>query len=139
MASKTYSGNCLCGEIAFSIEGEPFHFVICHCSNCKQSGGGAFQANGFFKPQQVNLTKGRDVVKDYVDANTKSGKSITRSFCPNCGTSLFITPTASGIAIVHVANIKGSENWVPKKESFAESRCSWIKEIELLSKKQSKL
>ncbi|KAG2011323.1 DUF636 domain-containing protein [Coprinopsis cinerea AmutBmut pab1-1] len=139
METKTYDGNCLCGGVAWQIQGEPFTYVICHCVNCKKSGGGPFQANAFFKPQNVNVIKGKDLVKDYVDGDTKSGNAITRSFCSNCGSSLFISPAAGGITIVHSANIKGSEAWVPRKEFFGHDKCNWLGEIKFQPKKVAKL
>lgn len=35
-------GGCLCKKIRYTIVGEPRRFVLCHCSNCKRSGGSAF-------------------------------------------------------------------------------------------------
>ena len=45
----SYRGKCLCGTVTYDLASEPFHFVICHCLNCKQSAGSAFMANAFFK------------------------------------------------------------------------------------------
>ncbi|RXW17087.1 hypothetical protein EST38_g8760 [Candolleomyces aberdarensis] len=134
----SYQGECLCGAVAFELQGEPFHYVICHCKNCKQAGGGAFMANAFFKPQHVTVTKGKDSVKTYSDNKTKSGNAISRSFCSNCGSSLFIGPAAGNITIVQASNVNGSENWVPKKEFFAECKWEWVKEI-AFQPKRSKL
>ncbi|KAH6916321.1 DUF636 domain-containing protein [Coprinopsis sp. MPI-PUGE-AT-0042] len=131
----SYEGNCLCGQVTFECKGDPFTFVICHCRNCKQSGGGPFQANAFYKRKNVSVLTGRELVKRYVDGNTKSGKALTRSFCSNCGSSLFLAPDGGDITIAHVANIKGSEKWIPKKEFFGQDRCAWIQGITFEPKK----
>lgn len=46
-----YQGSCLCEAVNFELTGEPFRYAICHCYNCKVSGGGGFMANAFFKSQ----------------------------------------------------------------------------------------
>ncbi|KAJ7579593.1 hypothetical protein C8J56DRAFT_796308, partial [Mycena floridula] len=67
----------------FKPTGEPFHFFVYHCSNCKQASGSSFMANVMFKESRS--------LKTYKDADTQSGGStLMRSFCPNCGSSLFI-------------------------------------------------
>ncbi|KAF5332290.1 hypothetical protein D9611_008185 [Ephemerocybe angulata] len=134
-----YHGNCLCGAVAFEIEGEPFHFAICHCQNCKQASGGAFMVNSFFKPSQVKISKGGENLTTYKDGATKSGNAIKRSFCSVCGSNLFIEPVAGNITIVQAANVKGSENWVPKKEFFGEGKWKWVKELEFRPKNKAKL
>ncbi|KAJ2924714.1 hypothetical protein H1R20_g12374, partial [Candolleomyces eurysporus] len=130
-----YQGECLCGAVAFELQGEPFLYVICHCKNCKQAGGGAFMANAFFEPQYVTVTKGKDSVKTYSDNKTKSGNAVFRSFCSNCGSPLFIGPAAGNITVVQASNVNGSENWVPKKEFFAECKWGWVKELTFQPKK----
>ena len=42
-------GSCLCRQVRFTMAGDPFHHIICHCSNCKKASGSAFMANIFFK------------------------------------------------------------------------------------------
>ncbi|NKL55413.1 GFA family protein [Rhizobium leguminosarum] len=69
-------GSCLCGAVAYRVEGEPLCTGLCHCADCRKSSGSAFV---FFAvwPRQ---------------AFSHSGKIATfagRSFCPVCGGRLF--------------------------------------------------
>lgn len=59
----------------------------------------------------MTVTKGQDSIKTYRDANTKTGNALLRSFCSNCGSSIFLAPAAGGLAIVQAASVKGSESW----------------------------
>ncbi|KAF9054707.1 DUF636 domain-containing protein [Panaeolus papilionaceus] len=132
---QVYNASCLCKAVKFTLTGEPFHFVLCHCSNCKQTSGSGFLANAMFKPQQISITKGATDIVDYRDGNTLSGNIITRSFCGKCGANLFIKPAKGGIVITHPSVVEGKTQWVPKKEMHVPDKFAWIKEITLQQKK----
>ncbi|KAJ7576139.1 DUF636 domain-containing protein [Mycena floridula] len=129
------SGSCLCRRIQFKLTAEPFHFLVCHCPNCKKFSGSSFMANVMFKESNVEITAGQNALKRYEDSDTQTGRTITRSFCSNCGSSLFINPSkaiaGNDYTIVMSGCIEGAEEWVPKKEGFVENKCSWIKELAL--------
>ncbi|WP_028918997.1 GFA family protein [Pseudoxanthomonas suwonensis] len=39
---KRHEGRCLCGQLRFSVEGEPLRVGLCHCANCRRESGSAF-------------------------------------------------------------------------------------------------
>ncbi|MBY5566429.1 GFA family protein [Rhizobium leguminosarum] len=75
-------GSCLCGAVAYRVEGEPLRTGLCHCADCRKSSGSAFT---FFAvwPRQAFSYSG--------DIATFSG----RSFCPVCGSRLFCLQEAA--------------------------------------------
>ncbi|KAH9479759.1 hypothetical protein JR316_0008354 [Psilocybe cubensis] len=130
--SKVYHAKCLCSEVEFTLTGDPFHFVVCHCRNCKQVSGSAFLANTMFKHAQLNVTRGQEFITNYADSNTLSGNTITRSFCSSCGSTLFIKPAKDhGFFITHPSLIEEDISWVPNAESFAHERLAWVNDITL--------
>ncbi|MFS2174756.1 GFA family protein [Rhizobium pisi] len=73
---KIRTGSCLCGAVAYEVEGEPLRVGLCHCADCRKSSGSAFV---FFAvwPRP---------------ALSHSGEIVSfagRSFCPVCGSRLF--------------------------------------------------
>ncbi|KAE9401006.1 hypothetical protein BT96DRAFT_919136 [Gymnopus androsaceus JB14] len=136
-------GSCLCRSVRFTIKGEPFHYLVCHCDNCKKASGSAFMTNVWFKEEAFTITAGQDVLKRYQDTNTKTGKPLSRHFCSNCGSNLFlrISPDLPRSDVVIISNpaIDGGHVWKPRKESFPTERFSWIKHLEMKSKEKSKL
>ncbi|MBY5560713.1 GFA family protein [Rhizobium leguminosarum] len=70
------TGSCLCGAVAYRVEGEPLRVGLCHCADCRKSSGSAFT---FFAvwPRLAFSHNG--------EIATFSG----RSFCPACGSRLF--------------------------------------------------
>lgn len=96
--------------------------------------------------QQLKITEGESSIRAYQDKNTESGNTLTRSFCTNCGSSLFAKPEKEYI-LIQPSAIEGGQAWgerrdygnscssakqytlVPKKEYFPERRLEWLKDI----------
>ncbi|RFB94693.1 aldehyde-activating protein [Rhizobium leguminosarum bv. trifolii] len=117
------TGSCLCGAVAYRVEGEPLRVGLCHCADCRKSSGSAFV---FFAvwPRP---------------AFSHSGEIATfagRSFCPACGSRLFclqedaaeirlgsLDSPPSDLVPDHEVWIKRREAWLPqlpRAEQFAE-------------------
>ncbi|KAJ6586240.1 Mss4-like protein [Mycena sp. CBHHK59/15] len=113
------NGSCLCHKIRFTTSGEPFTFAVCHCINCKKFSGSAFMANTFFSPDKVSVASGREYIREYQDSDTTSGRTITRSFCVECGSSLFLSSPQNKDWIVVCASSLDDQiqEWVPRRES----------------------
>jgi hypothetical protein len=83
MSSK-YSGQCLCGEISYSVDVEPVFTGNCHCKDCQRSSGSAFIPAMIFPEKNVAVS---GEVK-YFESQADSGNMHKRGFCPNCGSQL---------------------------------------------------
>jgi len=73
------TGQCLCGEVAFSVM-QPQHLDACHCDTCRRWSGGPYIGMDF---APVELSKD-STLKWY-----KSSDWAERGFCSACGSSLF--------------------------------------------------
>jgi hypothetical protein len=86
---------CCCGGSSIEVLGEPTLNAICHCKNCKQRTGAAFGWNVYFPDEQILEIRGN--FSEY-----KIRDEQVRSFCSNCGTTLFwkssFMPDQTGIA-----------------------------------------
>ncbi|MFK5987026.1 MAG: GFA family protein [Pseudomonadota bacterium] len=79
------TGQCLCGDVKYTITAKPVRFVQCHCDDCRRTTGTGHTSNAFFKQDAVNIigeTHSHAVVTD-------TGSIISRYFCPRCGSHLF--------------------------------------------------
>lgn len=55
--------------------------------------------------EDVVITEGKDHIKTYADSNTKSGQPLIRSFCGECGSSLFLRNVTIDLTIVNTGSI----------------------------------
>ena len=48
-----YSGGCHCGDVKFTIRGEPVWKVNCYCNWCQTSSGGPFRSFVLFDEENI--------------------------------------------------------------------------------------
>jgi len=49
------SGQCLCGAVSYSVEGDPLRMAQCHCKDCQRASGTGHMSLAFFKEDQVSI------------------------------------------------------------------------------------
>lgn len=69
-------GGCACGNIRYSVSGDPLRVGLCHCTDCRRTSGSAFTFYGIW-PLAAFKCEGQ--TSRYKD----------RSFCPTCGGQVF--------------------------------------------------
>ena len=101
------SGGCLCGAVRYQIDAPVTTLRACHCLNCQKHTGGAGSVNAVVPADQFKLTKGEP--KQYDDANTRSGRTLSRFFCGTCGSPLFSKRNPDiGVRIVRAGTLDDS-------------------------------
>lgn len=121
----TREGSCRCGNVQFSVMGEPDRIGICHCTDCRQESGSAFTYFGVWPASEFRC----------------SGTTATyegRQFCPGCGSRLFaadeteaeiklgsLRDAPTGLAPTYELWVKRRESWLhalPNAEQYEEDR-----------------
>jgi hypothetical protein len=106
-----FTGGCHCGAIRYEVTGEPVRTQICHCDDCRRSGGSAFATNVFVKTEDLKVTKGTPKSFYWIAA---SGNRRGRAFCGECGTSLYVWNEArSGMRGVRIGSIDDASSIKP--------------------------
>lgn len=81
-APTVHMGSCLCGEVAYEIEGPLRPVVGCHCVQCRKTSGHYVAATqGYWD----RLTFSDDAGLTWY----ASSETASRGFCGTCGSSLF--------------------------------------------------
>ena len=81
------TGGCLCGAIRYELENTPAMTGVCHCKNCQRQAGSAFSTLAGVPKSEFKITAGTP--KLYVDGDTKSGNTVERWFCGDCGSPIY--------------------------------------------------
>jgi len=97
-----FEGGCLCGAVRYHSAGPAVFMGNCYCADCRrESGSGHITAVAVPDPTlQVHgatteFTKTAD-----------SGQSISNSFCPVCGTTLYTHPSGlAGLALIRAGTL----------------------------------
>ena len=85
--STPLTGGCLCGAIRYTIDAQVTGLRACHCKNCQRHSGTGGTVNAVVPTDKFKITKG--AAKKYQDSATQSGRTLSRYFCAECGSSIY--------------------------------------------------
>src|SRR6185295_7493077 len=113
------TGRCLCGACSYTIAGEPIVVAHCHCLDCQRLSGAGHTIGAMFPEEGVQLTG--DIASFRLTG--ESGSTVTRLFCPRCGSPLFGKNTGMpGFMTVMMGTLDESDGLTPQVAIFARSR-----------------
>lgn len=78
------NGSRLCGQVKFKVREFIPHTTNCFCSMCRKFHGAAYATFAVVRVQDLSLLSGKEALKKY-----KASNGTIRTFCGNCGSSLF--------------------------------------------------
>ena len=114
------SGSCLCGDIAFEIEGTVDMVGHCHCSMCRKFHGSAFATFGTAAAEHFRWVRGADRISNY-----QSSAQGYRLFCPRCGSAVPGAGEEMPFALVPMGNVGDDPGTRPRLHFFTGSMAPW--------------
>lgn len=116
------TGQCLCGQVKYSVSADPLLQAQCHCKQCQRMSGGGHMNLAFFPEDAVSF-EGKIGLHEF---EADSGNTKTRHFCPECGVGLFGTNTARpGMISVSVGTSDNNSWFSPAVVVHAVDRPEW--------------
>lgn len=92
----THTGQCLCGQVRYSIDAEPLGARMCWCRDCQRIASGSATVNVLFPEEAVRFEGEIGRFRRTAD----SGNQVERGFCPTCGAQIYsATVRPSGLPI----------------------------------------
>ena len=115
----THTASCNCGAIRIEARGQPVRVGLCHCTICRKGGGAPFTASAIWRAEDVTIQG---------DTRNWKATTVSRHFCPTCGSSLFAVSGGTGeIAIGLGAFDQAPTGLVPTYELWVGRREGWLK------------
>jgi hypothetical protein len=87
-----FTGGCLCGAVRYEVSVDPVRMARCHCDDCRKGSGATFATNVFVPAEAFKVTGEFATYESKTDA----GNTMTRAFCPKCGSPVFGYSSAGG-------------------------------------------
>lgn len=103
-----YHASCFCGQVKFTVTGNPEAMAYCHCESCRQWSAGPLSAFTLWKPTTLKITQGLDNIAGF-DRNPISGDNTVvsnRVWCKTCGGHLYTDHPTMGLIDVPAVIIK---------------------------------
>jgi hypothetical protein len=119
----TRSGGCLCRAVRYECAGEPQFALQCHCRDCQLQSGAPHVAAVRMPSAEFRIVHGSP--RRYI-AKADSGNEITRVFCGDCGTPLYVqVSTRPDIVGVRVCTFDDASWFRPEANIFVKSAQPW--------------
>ena len=99
-----YIGSCFCGDVTFSLSGDPEAMAYCHCNSCRRWSASPVSAFTLWHPANIEITKGEDNIESF-DENPETGDEAIvskRKWCKNCGGHLYTEHPTMGTSVIAI-------------------------------------
>jgi hypothetical protein len=116
-------GSCLCGGVAFVVEGEPLRAYHCHCSRCRKARGAAFASNLFTTADGVRLVRGEELLAAYTVPEARYFRQV---FCRVCGSPMPRVDRERGLCVVPMGSLDDDPGIRPQRHIFVGSKAPWF-------------
>jgi hypothetical protein len=117
------TGGCLCGQVRYTLAGEPAFNGLCHCRNCQRYTGSSFEAVTVYPSASVTV---QGDLKTYNDTGD-SGNAVYRRFCPNCGSGVIAeAKVMPNLTIVLAGTLDDTAGFAPSMEIYCSSAQPWF-------------
>jgi hypothetical protein len=115
---------CACGAVSITFSGKVLAMFLCSCEDCQRATGTGHSAVVLARPADVTLT---GTAKSFARP-ANSGATLTRSFCPECGTPLLARSSRAPELLMLPVGLFGKDaaDWyLPSQLIFARSHSDW--------------
>jgi hypothetical protein len=118
---RAITGSCLCGGVAFTVNGELPAIQLCYCRQCRKAQGSAFAANIPVKAEQFQLTRGAELLQSF-----ESSPGKQRLFCGRCGSPIMSKrESLPGIVRLRAGTLEGELPTKPGLHQRVAYKANW--------------
>ena len=122
-AAGEVRGSCLCGGIAYAVDGAlEGPIVCCHCTRCQKARAGAHASNTFVALPRFRWLRGEELVASY---KVPEAKTFTHSFCSVCGGGVPRVSVERSRVVIPSPGLDDDPGARPELHIFVESKAPW--------------
>ena len=121
--SALFSGGCACGAIRYECSAAPLISFNCHCRDCQKATGSAFLPLIIVPTDALKITKG---LPKYHAVKADSGRTISRGFCQDCGSTMLgkVDEQPAAMAIT-AGSLDDPSRYQPSADIYISSAQPW--------------
>ena len=115
--------SCACGAVAVTARGMVRSMFQCACEDCQRASGGGHASIAIFNASDVTIT---GETRSFT-TTANSGATMTRRFCPNCGTPIAGQSGRAADKLNLPVGLFGADTgwFTPNQLIFARSHRDW--------------
>ena len=117
------TAHCACGLVTLTVRGRIRSMFMCSCEDCQRATGTGHSTVALASPADVTISGPTSSFA----RPAHSGATLTRWFCPDCGTPLYAQSSrAPDLLMLPVGLFGAGTDWfVPNQLIFARSHHDW--------------
>ncbi len=121
--SNPYTGGCACGAIRYEVMTKPVFENHCQCRDCQRRSGTGHGSYLTFPSRADVRIAGR---ASQWSVAGDSGNEKIHSFCPTCGTPVYLTfPAMPDLIAVHAASLDDPARFRPTVVTYGRRALPW--------------
>ena len=121
MNDAPITGGCLCRAIRYRAGSTPTVSMVCHCRSCRHAAAAPAVAWVTFPTSALSFVQGSP-------AAFRSSPSVTRTFCPSCGTPLtYVHGNRADEIDVTTCSLDDPDAFPPTYHAWLEHRVAWLR------------
>ena len=129
-SDRRVSGACLCGAVRFEVALPTLFCAHCHCTMCQRNHGAGYVTWFAVPRRELAVVDGEDRLVRH-----RSSEHGTRSFCGECGSSLFCENTEHPDRMdIVLASVTGPIDRDPQLHVYYSDRAPWVEVNDSLPK-----
>ena len=118
-------GTCLCGAVAFELEGELTPIQLCHAKRCRKATGAAVSPELLAGAAGLRWVRGREEVRVYEAPLLDQPPAYRRAFCGNCGSPLPIGIPGTEYVLVNPGVLDDDPGTREFRHAFVGQKATW--------------
>ncbi len=125
------TGSCLCGAVAFAVDGRASPIQLCHARRCQKSTGSAFAPELAVRTDAFRWTRGEDQLRVYEAPLLREPPPFRRTFCGHCGSPMPTAREGSAFTIILAGVLDEDPRARPFREILLSQAAPWYEHGEL--------
>jgi len=115
-------GSCLCGQVAYEVEGAIEVIRHCHCGRCRRARSAAHATNGFVDPARFRFLRGEELLDSF---KVPEADRFTQNFCRECGSPMPRAFPNRPYVVIPMGSVEGEPGSRPSGHIFVGSKAPW--------------
>lgn len=118
-------GSCLCGAVAYEIDGLDMPIAHCHCRTCRKAHAAGFTTTAGVNRDHFRWLRGEDKLTAFESSGGKF-----RHFCSRCGTHLVAERPGQPHVILRVATLDDDPGSRPTMRIWRSHDVDWLQDAD---------
>ena len=129
---STRTGQCGCGRVQVTVDGEPVLVGTCHCDFCQKRTGSVVSAYAYFSEDQCIEINGETKVFNGLEIDgvaSQIGVPVDYHFCPTCSSTVYWTVERTAgrrMVAIPVGTLVDPTFAAPTREYYTKLRHHWV-------------